>query len=377
MNTKIKKIILRRCDFQHGFKGTYTNGDQDPDILKVMVGEIICGDNSGFGECIPTSIYYEKGHIGRADIEEWDEIQKLAQGLIGYDTRKLSNWIPEEIRNNHDFNSIVDVLDFAIYDLLGKTYNIPVQILIGGGRREVDKINVIHVQTPDEMSDEILEDYKKDGVRYFKLKPNGNLELDKETLIKINEKLPEKVHIYEDPNYALQVDGIEGTIEYLNEMHKYGLEVCEDPIKATFEEYKKIKESTPVKLMLDEPARSPERVMEIVRLGCADIVNIHANWSGGFRPGLLKAQLAAVGNIGTMIGSSNYMGIGCTAYQTLSSVLPIDMPCEQSSAKKRSLVKEEYTLKDGKLIIPDKPGLGIEVDMEKLESCVVEKIEID
>lgn len=377
MNTIIKKITLRRCEYKPTFRGIYTTGQQDPEILKILIGEIHCGDASGFGECVPTSIYYEKGHIGRADIEEWDEIKILAENIIGYDVRKLGNWIPLDIRQNHDYNSIVDVLDFAVYDVLGKLYNIPVKILLGGGRDQISKINVIHLNTPDKMSDEILDDYKRDGVKYFKLKPNGTLELDRETLIKINEKLPEKVHVFFDPNYALKVDGIDGTIEYLKEMHKYGLELCEDPIKVSFDDFKRIKDAVPVKIMLDEASRSPEKVMEIISKGCADVVNIHANWSGGFRPGILKSQIAATAGISTMIGSTCYTGIGNAAYQTLASVMQYDMPCEQSNAKDRKVVKEEYEFKDGKITISDQPGLGFEVDYEKLEAGTVEKIEID
>lgn len=376
MKTRIEKIILRRCEMKIANPGTYTTGDKDPDVFPILIGEVSNGEQSGFGECVPTSILYEEGHIGRSGIDEWGILRKLSQDLIGKDCRILSNWIPVELKDAHDANGIVDVLDFGIHDLVGRIYDIPVSVLLGGGRKQVRKSDVVHVKSPEDMAEQVARTFKEERIRYYKLKPIGAFEEDRETLVKIREKTGGKVHVFSDPNYALKVNGPDEAIAYLKEMGKHGLEVCEDPIKADFEVYKHIKDNSPVKLMLDDPVRTFDEVFEVVKIRCADQINIHANWSGGFQAGIRKANVAALAGIGTMVGSTRYVGIGCAAYQILSSVLPIDVPCEQSGPTQYSVVKEPFEMVDGNYIIPDKPGLGVEVDLEKLESVTVETVEI-
>jgi len=59
-----------------------------------------------------------------------------------------------------------------------------------------------------------------------------------------------------------------------------GLEVYEDPIDTDFATYRCIRERTSARIMLDEKARTPQAVLDIVREQAADQTNVHANWAG-------------------------------------------------------------------------------------------------
>ena len=166
---------------------------------------------------------------------------------------------------------------------------------------------------------------------------------------------------YLDANYALKIKYPDKIIAYMNRLHDLGLEAYEDPIDADFGTYRYIQERVRVKLMIDERARTPQAVMRVVQERCARMINVHANWSGGFQPGLRKAAIAALGGVTTMIGSTVYLGPGSAAYQTLSSVLPLEAPCEQLFNEFQSntfAVADPYELRDGRYFIRDAPGLG-------------------
>jgi L-alanine-DL-glutamate epimerase-like enolase superfamily enzyme len=132
--------------------------------------------------------------------------------------------------------------------------------------------------------------------------------------------------------------------------------------------------------MIDEMAREITDVFEIAKLKCADMINIHSNWAGGFQAAIQKANLAEAAGIGTMVGGVTFQGISNAAYKTLASVIPGDYPCEQRNAEfdclAEPLVEKEYVTIDGRSCIPDQPGLGIKVIYERLEAASLETVEI-
>lgn len=372
----VREITIRECRHVHERRGRYTTGELDPETLVWFFVSVSDGVETGHGECIPTSLFYEPGHIGRSGIDEWAELLDFARALPGQDARKLGNLVPEDLETD-DANSIKDTIDFALHDLVGRRLGIPVAALLGGLKRSsVWSIPVIHVQSPEEMAQEAADDHQRFGTRYFKLKPIGEWEADVETLTRMREQMGPDVRYYMDANYALKVTDPDDIVKYLNELHELGLEVYEDPIDADFETYRYINDRTPVRLMIDEKARTPEAVMEIMRRKCAGQINIHANWAGGFQPALRKARLAALTGMPTMVGGTQYLGPGSAAYAILASVLPLEAPCEQrfsASTGRLSVAEEPFPLRDGKYHIPDQPGLGVEVDLDRVDDLTVRK----
>ena len=178
-----------------------------------------------------------------------------------------------------------------------------------------------------------------------------------------------------DANYSLKMDPDE-VIQYINALSKHGLDTYEDPIDSDWAGYQYICKHLKAKLMLDEKARTPQGVMEIVKHRCAHQINIHADWAGGFQAGIHKAQLAAMGDISTMIGSTHYLGVGAAAYQILSSVLPGNVPCEQVYMEvygMKSYISDPYEIRDGKIFIRNAPGLGVQPDMPAIEKITIKK----
>jgi L-alanine-DL-glutamate epimerase-like enolase superfamily enzyme len=377
----VRSIDLRICRHKAVYRGEYTTGDSDPEENVWLVAGVSDGTHVGYGECVPTSLYYPPGHVGRVDIDEWAELQALARPLIGQDARQLSRLIPED-PSSDDGNSIRDVLDFALHDLVGRALNVPAAVLLGGvGRRRVRSSYVVHTGTPDEMAELAAEMNDRFGIQTFKLKPIGTLEGDEATLRLMREQISGELHVYADANYALSITDPDAVVDYLNRLHALGLEVYEDPIDADFATYRYIRERTPVHLMIDDKARTPEAIMQILQERAADQINIHANWSGGFAPGLRKAHLAATGGLPTMVGSTYYLGPAVAAYQILSSVLPLEAPCEQNFddllGEGISVLREPFAFENGSYTLPDAPGLGIDVDPTKLDAVTETQLVLD
>lgn len=372
---QIKRITLRLCDVELKRVNYYSTGETDPEIKAIIV-EIEAGGKSGWGEWIPTSVIYEPGHIGRSSIDEWAVAATTAGHLLGKDARDTRTWLTEDLRCE-DANSLVDGFDFALHDLIAKQINWPVRKLLGNGSPWIWGMPLLYRDTPEIMLERAKELYAEGGYLWFKLKPSCDLERDEATMRLIREQINPEIQFYIDPNYTLPED-TDFILNYLNRLHRFGLRVCEDPINAELDFYRQIQERTPVEIMIDEKARSLANVRRIGESGCTRRINIHANWAGGFIQGLQRAQLAASYGMQSIIGSVRYLGIGTAAYQTMASLLPNShlSPCEQvndTAHVRHTVVRNRYQTRDGKIHIPDAAGLGVQIDLETLESLTREK----
>jgi muconate cycloisomerase len=216
------------------------------------------------------------------------------------------------------------------------------------------------------------------GHRWFKLKPNGNLDADIETMVKVRQRTRPDVRFFMDANFSLKMDP-DAAVRYINALAPYGLAVYEDPLDVDLPTSRAMQDRLAVRLMLDFRARTPADVMAIVQHRAARAINIHADWASGFAPALTKARIARLGGLETLIGSTFYCGPGAAAYQTLAAAIPGWHICEQTNAAedvKRIAVRREYPTIDGKIHLSDAPGLGVEVDPQALEAMTVKEVTV-
>lgn len=129
-------------------KGQVHIGLRGQGIVHAHRGNIQWG-NIGLREFIPTSVIYEPGHIGRSGLDEWRVLHETCQALLGQDARRLRSLIPPALECE-DGSSIVDGIDFALHDLVGRASGLPVWALLGGlQRRSVAACQIIHTDTPE------------------------------------------------------------------------------------------------------------------------------------------------------------------------------------------------------------------------------------
>jgi muconate cycloisomerase len=134
--------------------------------------------------------------------------------------------------------------------------------------------------------------------------------------------------------------------------------------------------------MADESAWTVQDILELDRLDAASIISCYVTKPGGLWRARQQAEVAeAVGMI-CDIGGSIETGIGNAANLQLGSALPIavlpsvcpvskpagaegpDMACIYYTD---DLITEPFAFVDGTVMVPNGPGLGVEVDRAKLD----------
>ena len=257
----------------------------------------------------------------------------------------------------------------ALLDLAGKSLGLSASQFLGGRQRDHVPVSFT-VANPDFEEDlEIIQHLFGLGVRIFKLKTGFNdHRFDVMRLDKIREIQGDSVRLRIDYNQGLKPTD---AIRTLRDMENFGLCFIEQPAPMrNLETLAAISQAIDTPIMADESVFDPHEALAAVRLGLCDIFSLKIMKSGGIRRAQEVAAIAGAAGIGVYGGCMFETGLAHLAGAHLVAAVPeIDLGCEfymPSYYAKDDILAEPFPIRNGAVHIPEGPGLGIEVDPDKL-----------
>ncbi len=271
-------------------------------------------------------------------------------------------------------------IDIALYDIAGKAAGVPIYQLLGGKRR--DSIEICHSLGIME-NDRAVEEARvavSEGIGTIKCKTG----LDPDRDVRLVEQLREAV----GPSIGIRVDANEGyatphlAAQVTKRMQAFDLLFHEQPV-AGFEGLAAVARLVDVPVMADESAWTPADVLSLRDLRAASIISLYVTKPGGLYRALQVSNVARACGISMDIGGSIEMGIGVAANLHLgvaveglqwASVCPVPNPGGRAGVEMAGIyylddiIAEPLHYEDGRLHVPDGPGLGIQVDEARLAS---------
>jgi O-succinylbenzoate synthase len=129
-------------------------------------------------------------------------------------------------------------------------------------------------------------------------------------------------------------------------------------------------------LCLDESITSPERAEDMIALGSGRIVNIKIGRVGGHAQALAIHDLCAAHGVPVWCGGMLESGVGRAHNVAIASLPNFTLPGDVSPSERywqRDIVRPEWTMDaEGRIRVPlDRPGIGVEVDMDRVEGLTV------
>lgn len=274
-------------------------------------------------------------------------------------------------------------VDIACHDLAGKAQGVPVSTLLGGRLREgIELTHSLGIMDVDRCVAEAVQAVAE-GVRTIKCKTGLDPRRDVDLVRRLRESLGDEVR--------LRVDGNEGyrtvaeAVETTRRQEDYGIFLCEQPV-AGAEALARVAEQIDVPVMADESAWTVHDILELHELRAAECFSCYVTKPGGLHRARQQAELAAALGLYHDIGGSIEMGIGNAAnlhlgaampLAILPSVCPLTRPAGAAGPEIAGVyyvddvVTEPFRFEDGMVMVPDGPGLGVEVDVEKLAHYAV------
>lgn len=266
-------------------------------------------------------------------------------------------------------------IDIALWDILGKVTGLPVSNLLGGNyRHRVQPYCSLLMEQPDAMHQTICT-YKEKGFRAFKIGwgPFGRVSaaLDEEIVAAARQAAGEQARLFVDAGAsdALWPNGLKWALNSAEMLRKYRVEWFEEPLRPDdMQDYVELRRASLVPVAGGEVLTRRQSFVPWLTDGALDIVQPDVTKVGGISEQRRIAWLADEFGV-RYVGHGWNTALGLAADLQLAAALP-HVDCVEfigGSAYIDGITAEPFMVDDqGYLTIPEKPGLGIELDKEKL-----------
>jgi O-succinylbenzoate synthase len=123
-------------------------------------------------------------------------------------------------------------------------------------------------------------------------------------------------------------------------------------------------------ICLDESIHSLQSAADAIRIGACRIVNIKPGRVGGYLEARRIHDLCAAHGVPVWMGGMLETGIGRAGNVAMAAMPDFTLPGDTSASDRyyHRDVTEPFVLHDGRLRVPSRPGLGVSVDEEYLDS---------
>ncbi|TVQ26821.1 MAG: mandelate racemase/muconate lactonizing enzyme family protein [Spirochaetaceae bacterium] len=260
-------------------------------------------------------------------------------------------------------------IDLALHDLVGKVLGVPVYALIGGLRRDRVLASIEVPKNTPQLQVEHCAEYYEQGVRGFKLKVGSNAYLDAESVIAVSERFGPEISLRADANCGYTVKDAR-TFCRIVEASGVKLEVLEQPVaKLDLDGLRAVRDATDIPIEADESAFSLGMVYRLLAAEAVDLINTKCAKALGIKGVREWATVARAAGTGIVVGTEwGCAGIVAAKLHLGAAIVNADPVVEFTEIMIHEMLhKEPIVLEDGYIRVPVLPGLGIELDEEKVE----------
>lgn len=260
------------------------------------------------------------------------------------------------------------LLDMACYDLAGRIAGRSACELMGGrGADELPLAALIPLDDADSMTTMALA-FQRSGTRTFRLKLGTGLEADRRVVAQAREALGPEARLRVDYNQAYAVDEAVRAIEAIA---AFGIDCAEQPVRADdWLGMARVQRAVSVPLMAHEGCFSLTDATALIELGAVGVLGVNTERPGGITQALRAIDYAARRGIGTVLHNQP-LGIASAAQVHLgaarASVLGHAMELFGHVMLEDDLIVEPLRYANGRVQVPQGPGLGVELDVDALD----------
>jgi L-alanine-DL-glutamate epimerase-like enolase superfamily enzyme len=258
-------------------------------------------------------------------------------------------------------------LEMACTDLLARACGLAVHDWLGGAVRERVSFNAwIGILPPEAAAREASAWFER-GFRSAKIKVGGGIAADRDRVLAVREAV--------GPDMALRIDANAGydpdtSIELARSLEAAHLQLFEQPAAADdLPGLARVRDRAGVPVMADESVTDHASLIAIIRAGAADLVKLKVMKQGGFLRTRRMLETAQAAGLRVVIGHGFGLGINTSAEIMLAatSEAVIDgLECVGPLKTAEDIVTRRFDLSAGWIDLPAGPGLGVELDHDRL-----------
>jgi len=263
-------------------------------------------------------------------------------------------------------NHAKTTLDVACWDIFGKSVGLPVCELLGGSTGvPMPMISSIHAGDPEEMRGRVAEHrargYRGHSIKVGALDDEGGPALDAERIAACLADRRSGEFFLADANGGLLPETALRMLRMLPPSLDFVLEApC-----ATWRETMSLRQRCPYPIIIDELAEQDSDIAFAVAHDVVDGIGLKISKAGGLTRGRRHRDMARAAGLTVSVQDTVGSAIAFAAIVQLGATVPARMlRCVLNSEDMVTLRTARFDVltDDGRILPPDAPGLGIEVD---------------
>lgn len=324
---------------------------------------------TGVAEAPPRpTIYGESLGSIKFAIDRW-----FGPDLMGMDPFEIGKVWDRLDRNPGNYTA-KGAIDIALHDVMGKALGIPCYKMLGFWTNKIRMAWCVNLNPVNEMVKEAQKMIEKHGFRHLKLKVGVNPEKDVDMVRTVRKELGDAITIYVDANQGYDPFT---AIRTVKKMQEFGITMVEEPCPVADKKGRKLVASRlDIPLLGDESCLTPGEVMKEIELDSLRVINIKTARTG-FTLSRKIVHLSEQAGIQNLLGLQGDSSVGSMASAHFCAAFKNTSFYHASEASFFLLLVDDFlreplAIKDGWFSLPDKPGLGIDVDEQKFRAFEIQ-----
>jgi O-succinylbenzoate synthase len=354
----ISEIRLRRAhiDLVSPFRTSF-GVESTRDLLYLEVS----GDGvTGWGECVAMNEpMYSSEYVDGCEAM----LRRFLLPLVQRDTTAQSFAKSASGIRGHYMSKAV--LETALLDFQLRCDGVSLGTFLGATQTRVRSGVSVGIQPSIEDLLRVVQGYINDGYLRIKLKIEPGFDIDPVRAVRTT--FGDDLLLQVDANSAYELSDA----KHLAQLDDFNLLLIEQPLpEEQVASHAQLAKVVRTPICLDESILSAEVAREALDIGACSIINIKPGRVGGYLEAKKIHDVCYERGVPVWCGGMLETGIGRAANLALAALPGFTLPGDTSASARYFLrdVTTPFELRDGHLDVPTGPGIGIDPDMDYLES---------
>lgn len=309
------------------------------------------------------------------------ELERMLNELLrGKDARNLAKieddlirFYPDEGHMYSRSGLVRQGIDLALHDLIGRAENAPVYELLGGKLRDRMRVcyPIFRMRSVEEVEPNLqrVGEKLKAGFDLIRVYVGANLAADELFLGQFTDRYRGQVEIKSlDFSNLLDWRRAAMALERFDDLCDYMLVESGAP-RNDIEGLAQLRRRT--RRPISEHVLHLHHGWQLLNAGAVDILNVSPYLLGGLRACERMIALAEAARASVLIGTTQELNLGTAAVAHLAAAARVlDYPGDSTGPQLYTddVVKQPVRYENSHLLVPEGPGLGLEVDEGKLKT---------
>ena len=362
---KLSSIELReiRLPLIHFFETSFGRTTE----RRIILVRVIDSDGAdGWGECTAgEGPFYSDEWADTA----WPTLQEFLGPMVLRHAVDSANGVWDLMKAVRGHRMAKAAIETACWDLEAKRAGVPLWKHIGGAQTEIACGVSIGIQDSAGQLIEKIQNELDAGYQRIKIKIKPGWDLD--IVRKVRERFPD-IRLMGDANSAYTLKDV----SLFRAMDDFNLMMFEQPLAYDdMFDHAELQKQIKTPICLDESIKTPADAGHAIALGACKIINVKLGRVGGHAQARKVESTARENGIPVWCGGMLESGIGRAHNIAMATLAGFTLPGDVSASARyweQDIIEPEVTVSArGTIAAPEKPGLGFEVNLRRIDQLTV------